>query len=75
MQGDAQPATKGDLKLLQGELKADMAALHDELMRYMDIVAENLLESFKGIFSDRLEQHEQRITHIEGALGISTAAA
>lgn len=46
--------------------KADLLEMEDRLQHYFDLVAENMREDFKGAFHDRMEQHEDRITRLEG---------
>ena len=58
MAGDDQtPATKKDLQLLE-----------ERLVQHFNVVAENLVHDFKGIFEDRLEQHSDRFHQHEGRI-------
>lgn len=41
------------------------------ITQHMNVVAENLVHDFNGIFKDRLEQHEDRITRLEEHTGLA----
>ena len=63
---DTSPATKEDLRESE-----------QRIMRYFDVKTEQLVHDFKGIFSDRTEQHrdklrdhDRRLTRIESQLGL-----
>ena len=80
MQKDDQTAaTKKDLKELREEMKKDFKELkekdlremEDRLMQHFNVVAENLVRDFQGIFKDRLEQHEDRIVCLEQHAGLA----
>ncbi len=70
MSDDTKPVTQADLRALEARLRAEIAAAAREITRHLDVVAENLVYDFKGIFKDRLEQHEDRLTRLERATGI-----
>lgn len=70
----AAPATKEDVRILMNE----MAKLYEanfkwkeELKEHFNLVTENQLYDFKGIFSDRTEDHERRIKRLERKAGIA----
>jgi hypothetical protein len=80
-EGQAAPATKGDLLLVKqdvqyimeriGDLEVKVEDWKDELKEHFDIVAENILHDFKGTFKDRTEDHERRIKRLERKTGIT----
>ncbi|MDO8649216.1 MAG: hypothetical protein Q7R81_05540 [Candidatus Peregrinibacteria bacterium] len=63
---DDTPATKKDLRELEARLEA-------RLVQQFLVIAENLVRDFKGIFKDRLEQHEDRINSLERHTGLARA--
>lgn len=70
-------ATAKELKNLEKRMDArfekidgKFEQLTADLTQHMNVVAENLVYDFKGIFKDRLEQHEDRITHLEKHTGL-----
>lgn len=82
------PATKKDLRDLEQVVKKDLTDLEQRIDQQMDakltemetrlvqhfnVVAENLVADFKGIFKDRLEQHEDRIVRLERKAGLLAA--
>ncbi len=74
---DQAAATKKDIKELREELKKDIKELKEKnlsdmerrLVQHFNVVAENLVYDFKGVFKDRLEQHEDRIVRLEHHTG------
>jgi hypothetical protein len=68
------PATKKDLLDLEARmdrrLDRTMQDLKSRLIAHFNVVAENLVHDFKGIFVDRLAQHEDRIVRLERRTGI-----
>lgn len=81
MRDDSTPATKADLEALRVEFRGEMRSLKEqitdqitasekEVKRHFDVCTEQLVHDFKGIFKDRLEQHEERITRLERAVRI-----
>lgn len=64
-------ATKKDLQELRTEAKKDLREMEERLVQHFNVVAENLVHDFKGIFKDRLEQHEDRIVRLEQHVGIA----
>lgn len=62
--------TKKDLQELRLETKKDLQAMETRLVQHFNVVAENLVHDFKGIFKDRLEQHEDRIVLLEQHVGL-----
>lgn len=84
MVDDNIPATKKDLRDLGQAVKKDLTDLEQRvdqkleqmearLVQHFNVVAENLVADFKGIFKDRLEQHEDRITRLERKAGLIAA--
>lgn len=65
------------LEQSEGRIDAKMSAkleeLESRLTRHFTLVAENLVHDFQGIFKDRLEQHEDRLTRLEQHTGLATA--
>ncbi|OGJ58141.1 hypothetical protein A3H22_00080 [Candidatus Peribacteria bacterium RIFCSPLOWO2_12_FULL_55_15] len=51
--------------------KKDLQAMETRLVQHFNVVAENLVHDFKGIFKDRLEQHEDRIVRLEQHVGLA----
>jgi hypothetical protein len=84
---DQAPAKRADVWLSRAETEARFTKLEQridgleqkledwkqEIKDHFDLVAENLITDFKGIFKDRLEQHEDRITRLEQHAGIAPA--
>lgn len=76
---DQVAATKKDLKELREELKKDIKELREKdlrdmerrLMQHFNVVAENLVHDFKGIFKDRPGQHEDSIVRLEQHVGLA----
>ncbi len=81
------PATKQDIALLMNEIgklysanegwKEDltekMEAWKEEVKEHFDVVAENIKHDFRGAFSDKLAQHEDRIVRLETEAGLRAA--
>lgn len=63
------PATKQDL----ARLEARLDQMEKDLMRYFKVVAEDLTHDYRGIFKDRLEQHDDRIVRLEQHTGLRAA--
>ncbi len=63
-------ATARELKKLEERMDAKFERLAEELTQHMNVVAENIVYDFKGIFKDRLEQHEDRIIRLEKHTGL-----
>lgn len=67
--------TKKDLQAVEKRLteatKKDLQAMETRLVQHFNVVAENLVHDFKGIFKDRLEQHEDRIVRLEQHVGLA----
>lgn len=62
--------TKKDLAELKVGVKRDLREMEGRLVQHFNVVAENLVHDFKGIFKDRLEQHEDRIVRLEQHAGL-----
>lgn len=60
-----------DLQATESRLKNDMQAMETRLMQHFNVVAENLVHDFHGVFKDRLEQHEDRIVRLEQHAGLT----
>ena len=71
-------ATKEDLKKYatkQDLLEMEKRILHNAYLLHEQFTA-NILDAFKdqnSLTKDRFDNHESRITYIEGAVGIATA--
>lgn len=70
------PATKEDIRLLMEQVghfyrEWDQRTREwkQEIKDHFDLVTENQLYDFKGIFSDRTEDHERRIKRLERKAG------
>lgn len=70
---DQSPATKKDLRELETRMEGGMQDMETRLVDHFNVVAENLVHDFKGVFKDRLEQHENRIHRSERHVGIEVA--
>lgn len=82
---DQVTATKNDLKELREELKKDFKELKEKDLRDMEKRTKkdlqemeerlmhhfNLVHDFRGVFKDRLEQHEDRIVRLEQHAGFA----
>ncbi len=68
-------ATKKDLQnelrayATKKDLDAMVESLEKNLVHQFRVIAENLTHDYKGIFKDRLEQHEDRLTRLELHVG------
>jgi hypothetical protein len=74
-----EPATKGDLHRLRGEIASKMATMQEEIVRHFDVAVENIEESLRGANADEIDTlrdadrslHE-RLTPLEQRAGISS---
>jgi len=64
--------------ILDTTLQKHLSAMQSELISYVDLKHEQLLQDFRGIFADRTEQqnekisdHEQRIHAVEATLELA----
>lgn len=73
LKGDIQ-MVRGDLQKLEERTDTKMDAKFEKfaatITQHMNVVAENLVHDFNGIFKDRLEQHEDRIVRLEKHVGL-----
>lgn len=63
---------KNDVRIVQKDIQR-LDKKIDDLRLHFDVVAENLIHDFKGIFGDRLSQHEDRLKRLERHTGLVTA--
>ena len=71
MTKDTSQATKADLEVLLGHIQQRIDDSEERVKRHVDVRHEQLVHDFKGIFKDRLEQHDDRLTRLERMVGIS----
>jgi hypothetical protein len=71
-------ATQADLAALRTDIRSDLKGSNAELLRAFKVMNEQLLEDFRGAFSDRTQQqndrldnHQRRIVVVEDKLGIA----
>jgi hypothetical protein len=68
------PATKADIGALMdqiGKLYDANEGWKEEVMRHFDVVAEQIKHDFNGAFSDKVEQHEERLLRLEEHVGLA----
>lgn len=79
------PATKEDIQLLmqeigklydanarwKGEIEDRIDASEERMKRHFDMVVETIRHDLLGAHKDRIENHENRLTHVERRLGIA----
>lgn len=68
------PATKADIAALMdqiGKLYDANEGWKEEVLRHFDVVAEQIKHDFNGAFSDKVEQHEERLLRLEEHVGLA----
>ena len=66
-------STKKDIRQLRLEMatKNDLLELKKEMVHEFKVIAENITHDYKGIFKDRLEQHEDSIIALKLHAGLA----
>ncbi|OGJ62745.1 hypothetical protein A3D12_01660 [Candidatus Peribacteria bacterium RIFCSPHIGHO2_02_FULL_55_24] len=72
------PATKQDIQQfvehiqrLIADMEQRLTKESEETRRHFDVVAENLHYDFKGALNDKIQNHENRIVHLEEHVGLA----
>jgi predicted methyltransferase len=53
-----------------GQVDERIVASEERVTGYFDVVAETIRHDFRGAFSDKLDQHEDRIIRVERQAGL-----
>lgn len=70
---DTAPATKKDLRELEGKLDAKLEKYKDEILRHFDLTAENIRHDLAGANRDEIEMVKDRVTRLERHTGLVAA--
>lgn len=57
---------EGQVERMEKQMQKDK----EEIKHHFDVVAENLVYDFKGALNDKIQNHENRIAHIEEHVGL-----